>query len=623
MAFPTLFLRSGLGAIFLLSVACPSAFAAEASPILGLLRSSPGKVILDGGAVAPPEIVLTRKDEGGLSRWELTNRGAKPVRVREVVLFDGAHGLPASTPVHGEGFTKLSQTGGTLEKPVDLGDYSDRGHYRIPEPDGLRTAYSVMSLAPAGAQRLLLGFSSCRRFTGRFGFDGSRLRISEDTENLILEPGKSWKLEEFMATGGDDREALYDDLAAAIAKNHPRLKHDPVPTGWCSWVCFGPSVTAKNVSDNLAWMKANLPALRYIQIDDGYQPWMGDWLETGKAFGGGVQNVLKDIGRDGFEPALWVAPFVASPESKLFKEHPEWFVTGDDGKPLRSDKVGFGGWRLGPWYVLDGTHPGAQKWLEETFRTMHRDWGVTYFKLDANYWGAMHGGHHHDPGATRVEAYRRGMEAILRGTGNSFILGCNHPLWPSLGLIHGSRSSMDIARSWPSIRSTGRENLYRSWQNARLWWNDPDTLLLGDKGSKDVMGPGGKPVTTGTISYDETLFHATLLRATGGMLLAGDDLPGLTPNLVEILKKSLPPTGRAFRFADESFGIGRLQDKDREWVAVFNWSDQPVDREVPLPGQAGIRDFWSGSSLGEHRDRYTLQAMPPHSARLLEVTPKR
>ena len=28
--------------------------------------------------------------------------------------------------------------------------------------------------------------------------------------------------------------------------------------------------------------------------------------------------------------------------------------------------------------------------------------------------------------------------------GDSFILGCNHPIWPSFGLIHGSRSSSDI-----------------------------------------------------------------------------------------------------------------------------------------------------------------------------------
>ena len=150
----------------------------------------------------------------------------------------------------------------------------------------------------------------------------------------------------------------------------------------------------------------------YFQIDDGYQPWMGDWLETGKSFGGDIKAVLRSIRDRGFEPAIWVAPFVASPESKLFREHPDWFIKDADGRPLRSDKVGFGGWRLGPWYALDGTHPEAQNFLEQTFRVMRKEWGCTYFKLDANYWGTLHRGRFHDPKATRIEAYRRGMAAV-------------------------------------------------------------------------------------------------------------------------------------------------------------------------------------------------------------------
>ena len=123
---------------------------------------------------------------------------------------------------------------------------------------------------------------------------------------------------------------------------------------------------------------------------------------------------------------------------------------------------------------------------------MRKDWGCTYFKLDANFWGAMHGGRLHDPYATRIEAYRRGMEAIRRGAGDAFILGCNHPLWPSLGLIHGSRSSMDVKRDWGHIAKTGRENLLRGWQNGRLWWNDPDALCLNNKVLVDVPDAAGK-----------------------------------------------------------------------------------------------------------------------------------
>jgi alpha-galactosidase len=536
-----------------------------------------------------------------------------------VVIFDAPHALPAETSIHGEGFTKLSQTAGTLAKPLDLDPYTDHKHYRIPAPKGLFTVYSMLSLAPQGDKRLLLAFTSSHRFAGRFSFDRQRLRISQDLENIELPPGKSIALESMSVESGANREELFDQLARRLNHNHPPLKHNPMPCGWSSWICFGPGVTSKDVASNSAWIKQNLPSLKYVQIDDGYQPWMGDWLDTGKAFGGGVQNVLKQIRADGLEPALWAAPFVASPESELFKKHPDWFMKDAEGKPMRSDKVTFGGWRLGPWYALDGTHPEAQKWLEETFRTMNRDWGVTYFKLDANFWGAMHGAKLHDPTATRIEAYRRGMQAILRGTGNSFILGCNHPLWGSLGLIHGSRSSMDIARNWKSFKETGRENLYRSWQNNKLWAIDPDSLLLGDASSKDVMGPDGNPVTTGTLSFDNLLFHATLLRATGGMLLSGDDLPKLTPNLVSILRKAVPPAREAFRFDDESFTIGRLMDGDTEWVALLNWEDATSKRVIKFKGKKQVTEYWTDKDLGSHEGQIEIPAMPPRSGMLLKL----
>lgn len=128
---------------------------------------------------------------------------------------------------------------------------------------------------------------------------------------------------------------------------------------------------------------------------------------------------------------------------------------------LSAEKVTFQGRRHGPWYALDGTNPAVQKHLESVFRTMRQEWGVTYFKLDANFWGAMHGGRLYDPHATRVEAYWRGMEAALRGAGDGLILGCNHPIWPSFGLIHGSRSSGDIQRAW-DVQKVARQTLNRT-----------------------------------------------------------------------------------------------------------------------------------------------------------------
>src|SRR4030095_8226335 len=84
-------------------------------------------------------------------------------------------------------------------------------------------------------------------------------------------------------------------LSAAGGRVAAASEVEGPPSGWCSWYCFGPKVTAKQVLDNLDVIARDIPGLRYIQIDDGYQPAMGDWLETGNAFGGDVQTVLRQI----------------------------------------------------------------------------------------------------------------------------------------------------------------------------------------------------------------------------------------------------------------------------------------------------------------------------------------
>ncbi len=104
---------------------------------------------------------------------------------------------------------------------------------------------------------------------------------------------------------------------------------------------------------------------------------------------------------------------------------------------------------------------------------MREEWGCTYFKLDANFWGAIHGGRFHDPRATRVEAYRRGMAAMLKGTRDAFRPRLQSSDLALDRLIHGSRSSNDIKRDWERIRDTARQNLSRNWQNGRCGGTTP------------------------------------------------------------------------------------------------------------------------------------------------------
>jgi alpha-galactosidase len=544
-------------------------------------------------------IGLSRSWEGNFCRVAVTNRGSKAVRVKEVVISEAVHDLPDETLLYGDSFQMLSQTGGTLGHPQDLG-YSELRHYRVPQPQDALVVSGLLTLSRPEKPSLVLGFSSCRRFIGRFHLAKGSIQAVIDTEDLELAPGETWQMEELMVAEGHHRGDLLAELATRMARNHPRRLFEPVPTGWCSWYCFGPRVTAEQVLENLDVILRKLPALKYVQIDDGYQAAMGDWLETGKAFGGDVVPVLKEIRKRGLEPAIWVAPFIAEQNSHVFERHPTWFVQGQDEKPLVSSSVTFGGWRHGPWYALDGTHPEVQEHLRNVFQTMRQEWGCTYFKLDANFWGAIHGGRFHDRNATRIQAYRRGMDAIRSGAGDSFILGCNHPMWPSLGLIDGSRSSADIKRAWPTFRSVARQTLNRNWQNGRVWWNDPDAVLL-----------------TGDLPDHEFQFHATAIFASGGMVLSGDDLTKLPANRQAVLERLLPPTGIAAEFENEALEVGWIKLPDKSIVCLFNWDDAPATVSFSIRGQSQIRDYWSGADLGRHSGRFTVKDMPPHSARLL------
>jgi len=568
--------------------------------LLENLRNARAKVVPVNPVDNAMNVEVVRSWDGDVCRARIVNHGKQPVRVKEVVLCETAHHLPDETRLYGESFQMLSQTSGTIAHPENLG-YSELKHYRIPQPEDALALSGLLVLSPPGKPAVVLGYSSCRRFIGRFFLANGSIQAVVDTEGLELAPGESWELEGLMMAEDSNRSRLLAALATRIGKNHPKQFFRPVPTGWCSWYCFGPRVTAAQVLENLDVISQRLPKLKYIQIDDGYQAAMGDWLETGKAFGGDVVPVLKEIRKRGFEPAIWVAPFIAEQSSHVFQQHPEWFIRGADDKPLVSSQVTFGGWRHGPWYALDGTHPAVQQHFERIFSTMRKGWGCTYFKLDANFWGAMHGGRFYDPKATRIQAYRQGMEAIRRGAGDSFILGCNHPIWPSFGLIDGSRSSGDIKRAWPTFKSEARQTLYRNWQNGRLWWNDPDAVLL-----------------TGNLPDQEFQFHATAIYASGGVVLSGDDLTKISPERSAMLQKFLPPTGVAAEFEDDSMQVGLIKLSDRLVVCLFNWDEVPKTISFKLPGSSAVKDYWSGEDLCRRNGVFEIKDLPPHSARLLE-----
>lgn len=569
----------------------------------------------------PGALTLERRWDGAACRISLQNTGPAPVCLKEVAVFCADMPFPAATPFYGEGYNMLSQYKGTLESFGDITNLSDRRHYKLPQADGFSTVYNLLLLFP-GRETVLLGFSSCRRFAGELRFNPHRLEVVIDGEGVRVGPGETLDLEEVYAVSGPHRDALLDEFGDRIRKNHPLLPYPEIPVGWCSWYAYGPSVTEQDIFNNLATIKQRMPDLKFIQIDDGYQKHMGDWLQQHPNFPSPIRDLCLKIKDEGFEPAIWVAPFIAEKDSDLFRDHPDWFIKDDIGQPLSSGDVSFGGWRYGPWYMLDGTHPEARDYLRHVFRTMREKWQCRYFKLDANMWGAMPFGHRHDPAATRIEAYRAGMQAVLEGAGDdSFILGCNAPMWPSLGVVHGMRVTGDIARRWKTFRGLAEEGFSRNWQHGALWINDPDCIVLNNLFEENI-GPDGKLMTPTTeMTDDEFSFHAAYILASGGMVLASDRMMDLDDRRYGMLRKLVPPVGRAARFDARDFRVGRIETGEDLLVCLFNETDERIEASAPLEAPCDLADFWTDAPLAASAASVSGVTLPPHSARVIRCRP--
>ncbi|WP_281613657.1 glycoside hydrolase family 36 protein [Flammeovirga sp. SubArs3] len=580
-----------------------------------LLENSPS-VIEDkeGKIIDAKNYTIQRTWEGNVCKTVLKNTGNENIFPKEVILFSlNKHGINPNSPVYGEGFQMLHQNGGTLGQHKNIGSNADKSHYKLKELRNLPTVYGLLNINVDEEENFMLGFTSCKKFIGRIAYNHEQMHVAIDAEGLKLAPGESWTLEDFIFIDGENQGDLYDQMSDEIVKNHPAMKSETMPIGWCSWYCYKEDITDEIMMKNLDIFAKKVPEMEYIQLDDGYQPYMGDWLDPNPAYGD-VRKTIDGIAAKGFKPAIWVAPFIAQKESRVFKEHPDWFVKGKDGKPLNSKTVTFGGWREGPWYCLDGTHPEVQKHFTHIFKTMREEWGVNYFKLDANYWGAIQEGVFYVKSATRIEAYRRGMEAILKGCDeNSVVLGCNAPIWPSFGLVSAQRTSADINRKWANFRKLAIQNLSRCWQNEKIWDADPDCIVqVADSPFKSA-----KPTE---ITKEEWFFHLTSIHAVGGFALSSDKAELMTDEDFRILKKLFKPTGKGAKFKNTKLEVGVTDLGDTQYYYVFNWTEEPIDIDVDIIKKGNLKDFWTEEEIGTVEGKYSVKQLKPHAAKLLVAT---
>ncbi|WP_354624893.1 alpha-galactosidase [Psychromonas sp. MME2] len=495
--------------------------------------------------------------------------------------------------IQGDGLQMLCQTIGTLNHPIDLGRCPDNNeNYRVYANHLAKRYYSYLIIAD-GKQFTLFGFTSCHCFSGYFEFTNNSVKAFIDGESVhLLQQAQenNRALESITVLQGGDINQLYHDFTQLINVNHPPRAgvNQPSPIGWCSWYAYYASVSEENILQNVTAMSGPLDELQWVLLDDGYQAYMGDWLTPSAHFSGGVKEVIAKIKAKGKTPAIWLAPFIAQPESTLFKEHPEWFVRHENGDLLKAEDVTYGGWRCTPWYILDCSQSEVCAHLTHVVRTMREEWGVELFKLDANYWGILKG-RRFDTAMTGVQAYRLGMQAIAKGAGDAWLLGCNAAMWPSLGLVDAMRVSDDVERQGYRFEQIAKQTFLRSWQHKGLWHIDPDCATLISIEGQETCA-------------ENYHFHRDVLLASGGLLLSGDPLYKLNDfaeqSLSVLIARQAITQGTTV-FDDLSLTHGKLDlGPLGKLHLLFNYqSDDSKKFILEEQGNGEWVDFWTQQKL--------------------------
>jgi alpha-galactosidase len=141
-----------------------------------------------------------------------------------------------------------------------------------------------------------------------------------------------------------------------------------------TWVPFNQNINEKLIRE-LARSAADAGMKEFV-IDDGWQENYGDWIVDKKKFPNGLKPVFDYIKSLGMKPGLWVSVGSASPDSKVFKEHPEWFVRDQSGKlaSLHIDN------EINRYTACFST--GWYDYIKKILLELSVDFGLEYMKLD-------------------------------------------------------------------------------------------------------------------------------------------------------------------------------------------------------------------------------------------------
>lgn len=316
----------------------------------------------------------------------------------------------------------------------------------------------------------------------------------------------------------------------------------PVMTGWCSWYYYYTQVKETDVLSNLDFFSEHDDyPIDLIQLDDGYQTAIGDWgTETGKfneKFPHGLKWLADKIHHKSFKAGLWIAPFFITKKSEFYRLHSDWMLRNKVNRPI-STAYNWGANQ----YAIDLSRPEVCDYITKEAKVISQDWGFDFLKIDFLYAPEAIDLKYQQPGFSRAQILRRGLESVRKGFGESkIILGCGCPLGPAVGTVDVMRIGPDTAASWfkneflfykigkispDSLKPALKSTIQRSYQHKTWWINDPDCVVVREDRSD--------------LTLDEIYLQLTVFGLSGGQILISDDEKKVSQERMDLLNRILP-----------------------------------------------------------------------------------
>ena len=468
-----------------------------------------GEKVLSGSADIKKGIcTVTAEAEGILSSCEMEL--AVPCSADETIFMNGYQTwttCPEYTPsssIRGlHGIPKIAVDHYSFDR------YSDYHFVSYPNQKGQLHGFSWMYLKKGEFYRLFASLDEEPGYTiFRYDANTGRLNISRDCAGLSVS-GEYHAFDLFYAEGSEDE--VFDRWFAAL-KIRPRTTSKLY--GYSSWYNRYQNIDQEAILSDLEGSMKILEPGDLFQIDDGWEPFIGDWLEPDQnKFPDGMKRAADLIHEKGFRAGIWLAPFAAEEKSALFREHQDWLVK-ENGSPWKC------GCNWSGFYGLDIDHPEVIDYLKKVFDRVLNEWGYDLVKLDFLYAAAAFGNERE----TRAGRMIRAMKLLRELCGDRLILGCGVPVMPAFGIADYCRIGCDVTLDWndkPYMRIIHRERpstknaianiISRRQLNGRAYMSDPDVFFLRDEN------------TSLSAAQKEKL--ASLCALLGGVFMTSDD-PG-------------------------------------------------------------------------------------------------